>query len=84
VHLGAGSSTVAFGSREAWRSRAAVNWREVLTRSYGPRRARRGRRALVLNLALRPAAKRTLRRSTLRDRTALAAVRDARGMQEIG
>jgi N-acetylglucosaminyl-diphospho-decaprenol L-rhamnosyltransferase len=84
VHLGAGSSTVAFGSREAWRARAAVNWRDVLTRAYGPRRARRGRNALVLNLALRTAAKRFLRRPTVRDRAALAAVRGARGMHELG
>jgi GT2 family glycosyltransferase len=84
VHLGAGSSTVAFGSPEAWRAPAAVNWRDVLTRTYGPRRARRARRALVLNLALRSAAKRALRRSSARDRTALAAVRNAREIREPG
>jgi N-acetylglucosaminyl-diphospho-decaprenol L-rhamnosyltransferase len=83
VHHAGGSSTQVYGSADGWRPQGTENWRAVLRRTYGPRRETRGWRALTLNLTLRVAAKRILRRDTPRDRAALAAALRARRFPEL-
>ena len=72
IHHGQGSSTVVYGSREAWRPAGTLNWRAVVRRAHGPRREWLAWRALRLNLRLRLIGKTLLGRATDRDRTALA------------
>ena len=53
IHHGQGSSTVVYGSREAWRPAGTLNWRAAVRRAYGSRREWLAWRALRLNLRLR-------------------------------
>jgi GT2 family glycosyltransferase len=80
IHHGQGSSTQAYGSREAWRPTGALNWRAALRRAYGPRREWLAWRALRANLRLRLIAKSLLGRASDRDREALRAVTSARSV----
>ncbi len=83
VHHGQGSTTLAYGSREAWRATGTLNWRAALRRAYGPRREWLGWMALRANLRLRLIAKQLLRRATERDRAAVHAVLSARPVPEL-
>jgi N-acetylglucosaminyl-diphospho-decaprenol L-rhamnosyltransferase len=78
VHHGQGSSTLAYGSREGWRSTGTLNWRAAVRRAYGARRETLGWWALRVNLRLRLVAKTVLGRATDRDRAAVEAVLSAR------
>ncbi len=84
VHHGQGSTTLAYGSREAWRATGTLNWRAALRRAYGPRRETLAWIALRTNLRLRLLAKTVLRRATERDRAAVHAVLSARPVPELG
>jgi GT2 family glycosyltransferase len=84
VHHGQGSTTLAYGSREAWRATGTLNWRTALRRAYGPRRERLAWMALRTNLRLRLVAKTLLRRATERDRVAVEAVVSARPVPRDG
>jgi GT2 family glycosyltransferase len=83
IHHGQGSSTRAYGSREAWRPTGTLNWRAALRRAYGPRREWLAWRALRANLRLRLVAKAAVGRATERDREALRAVTSARPVPEL-
>jgi len=83
VHHGQGSSTLAYGSREGWRSTGTLNWRAALRRAYGPRREWLGWLALRVNLRLRLVAKTLLGRAGDRDRAAVEAVESARPVPEL-
>jgi len=83
VHLGAGSSIQAYGSRDGWRAEGAVHWRSVLRRSYGPVAERRAWWALRANLELRLAAKRLLGRAGVRDVAAARAAASARSAPDL-
>ena len=83
VHHGQGSTTQAYGSREAWRATGTLHWRAALRRAYGPRREWLAWMALRTNLRLRLTAKQLLGRATDRDRTAVAAVLAARPVPEL-
>jgi N-acetylglucosaminyl-diphospho-decaprenol L-rhamnosyltransferase len=84
VHHGQGSTTTAYGSREAWRATGTLNWRAALRRAYGPRRETLGWFALRANLRLRLTAKQVLGSATERDRAAVRAVLAARPVRELG
>lgn len=80
VHHGQGSSRIAYGSTEGWREDGLINWRAAVRRSKGARAERWAWRALCLNITLRFAAKRLLRRECEREATihaSLAAVTKA-------
>jgi GT2 family glycosyltransferase len=57
VHHGQGSSTLVYGSREAWRATGTLNWRAAVRRAHGTRREWLAWRALRFNLRLRLVAK---------------------------
>jgi GT2 family glycosyltransferase len=78
VHHGQGSSTLVYGSREAWRPTGTLNWRAAVRRAYGARRETLGWWALRFNLRLRLVVKTVLRRASDRDRAAVEAVLSAR------
>jgi GT2 family glycosyltransferase len=78
VHHGQGSSTLVYGSREAWRPTGTLNWRAAVRRAYGARRETLGWFALRVNLRLRLVIKTMLRRATPRDRAAVEAVLSAK------
>jgi GT2 family glycosyltransferase len=83
VHHGQGSTTLAYGSREAWRATGTLHWRAALRRAYGPRREGLAWMALRTNLRLRLLAKRLLGRATDRDRAAVDAVESARQVPDL-
>jgi GT2 family glycosyltransferase len=83
VHHGQGSTTLAYGSREAWRAAGTLHWRAALRRAYGPRREWLGWTALRVNLRLRLSAKQLLRRATERDRAAVEAVVSAHPVPDL-
>jgi N-acetylglucosaminyl-diphospho-decaprenol L-rhamnosyltransferase len=83
VHHGQGSTTVAYGSREAWRATGTLHWRAALRRAYGPRREWLAWMALRTNLRLRLVAKTLIGRATDRDRAAVHAVLSARRVPEL-
>ena len=72
VHHGQGSSTLLYGSQEAWRPTGTLMWRAAVRRAHGRRREWLGWRALRLNLRLRLLSKSILGRASDRDRQALA------------
>jgi GT2 family glycosyltransferase len=76
-HVGGASTGQAFDAREA-ATRSARNRRAVLRRHHGQASERLARRALMLNLGLRSAVKRGLRRDRSAELRELAATREAR------